>query len=305
MGIFDGLMRAMIRDGSRRPFRGRAYTLGRQTMGLTPENTLRAFREIDVVPMLDDIADIGIDNVTDMAKRSPDKKNICDVDFFRMLGLSEVLAIDVSDFEGAEVILDFNQPLPVEFEGVADLVVDGSLLDNIFNPCMGLQNVGRMLSPGGRCFLINRGNATMEHGTPYTIFNPFWFFDYFTWNDFAYCDVYVVSFAKQSGWYFVHSISHEYAARMKGNGIIKPVVSTEHAIAIAVYAEKGAHSTWDKIPTQHVYRNESDWERYSSIVKSYAAQERKPLMYGSGADIEPSIAKGIPAGYARMILKAR
>ncbi len=53
----------------------------------------------------------------------------------RMLNFSEVKAVDVSDFEGAEVIINLNKPLPNHLESTCDLLVDGSTLDNIFDRC--------------------------------------------------------------------------------------------------------------------------------------------------------------------------
>src|SRR4051794_12845528 len=46
--------------------------------------------------------------------------------FFRSLGFERCLALDVSDYEGAEILHDLNRPdPPEEHRGVADLVFDG------------------------------------------------------------------------------------------------------------------------------------------------------------------------------------
>jgi 2-polyprenyl-3-methyl-5-hydroxy-6-metoxy-1,4-benzoquinol methylase len=70
-----------------------------------------------------------------------------------------VKAVDVSPYEGAEVIHDLNQPLPDRLRGTADFIVDGSVLDNVFDPATGLRNLTEMLRPGGRLLMSNAWNT--------------------------------------------------------------------------------------------------------------------------------------------------
>ncbi|MBV8089746.1 MAG: hypothetical protein JO139_09260 [Alphaproteobacteria bacterium] len=213
-----------------------------------------------------------------------------------MLGLDEVFAIDITDREGAEIVLDLNYPVPASLANSCDLLVDGSLLDNIFDPTTGLKNIAKLLMPGGRCFVHNMANTRTDFtGIPYTIFNPMWFFDYFVWNEFDYCQVYVNVYSKESADPEVYAISFEHAGRHWDGGIIRPIVS-EHLIALNVYAEKGRRSTWDKMPTQHVYRSAADWDRYIGIVEGYRAQQRAHVQFGAGG----STPANIPAGYLRV-----
>src|SRR5262245_60177247 len=57
-----------------------------------------------------------------------------DVDFFNSFCSANVKAIDVSDYEGAEITHDLCMPLPPHLVGIADFIVDGSCLDNIWDP---------------------------------------------------------------------------------------------------------------------------------------------------------------------------
>ena len=79
---------------------------------------------------------------------------------FGWLFILKLHAVDISDFEGAGIIVDLNEPLPPHLEATCDLLVDGSTLDNIFNPTQGLRNLARMLKPGGRLFLSNMANSS-------------------------------------------------------------------------------------------------------------------------------------------------
>lgn len=281
MGFGQAQMRALIRESKRRPFSGAAYTLGRQTMALTPAETLQAFEEMDAKSSITKVADLSVDHTTDFALKYSEKETITDVDFFRMLGLGKVEAIDISDFEGAEIIVDLNRPIPDHLHETCDLLVDGSTLDNIFDPVTGLKNVARLLKPNGRALLINLGNYSIGYnGIPYNMFNPLWFFDYFAWNNFQYCQVYVTVYPSLGPGKppFAYSLSYSHLARHWDPGLIVPIVSS-HPIEITVFAEKGETSTWDLTPTQHAYRTEEDWMRYSQIVDGYAAQARDDLIW--------------------------
>lgn len=294
MGLDYNIMRAMVLDGKREPYSGRAYTLGRQSMAPSPEETLHLFRESGwEATALPDVSDIALDDATTMAKRESHRgPRIRDVDFFGMLGFKQTLAIDVSGFEGAEVILDLNKPLPPDLARSADLVADGSLLDNIFDPVTGLKNIARLLTSTGRCFLLNTGN---HMGIPYSILSPIWFFDYFAWNNFKYCQVYVTIY-DQAG-HSVYAISYDHAARRWGLGLMRWMLTLGAGVAITVYAEKGPESTWDRIPTQANYRSEEEWERYIPIVQGYAEQNRPYLLESRNTHFESA---NFPPGYVRV-----
>jgi hypothetical protein len=295
MGLYRGVIEAIIREKSRKPFPDKAYTFGRQTVDATPEQVIAMFSALGVPSAVDDPSELDIDRTTLAVLQHPTARNVRDVDFFRTLGTT-VYAIDVSDHEGAEIISDLNRPIPSPLEASCGLLVDGSTLDNIFDPSTGLKNAARLLQPGGRCFLVNMGNTRTDYGgIPYTMFNPFWFFDYFVWNDFDYCQVYLLIFDGMGPLPAVYAISYEHAAQHWGDGIIKPIVS-EHIIALMVFAEKGTDSTWDKTPTQHAYRTKADWTRYNAIVEGYLAQKRPYLICGAVG----AIPKGMPDGYMRV-----
>ena len=294
MGIDAGTMQSIIREHARKPFSGKVYTLGRQKMPVSPEGALTMFASLGVVPAITQTSELHIDTATIEAETWG--ATIRDVDFFRMLGLDEVYAIDITNREGAEIVLDLNYPVPSSLANSCELLVDGSLLDNIFDPTSGLKNIAKLLMPGGRCFVHNMANTRIDFsGIPYTMFNPLWFFDYFVWNEFYYCQVYVNVYSKDNADPEVYAISLEHAVRHWDGGIIRPIVS-EDLIALNVYAEKGPYSTWDKMPTQHVYRSAADWDRYIGIVEGYRAQQRAHVQFGPAGPIPTNI----PAGYLRI-----
>src|SRR4051812_12920511 len=54
-------------------------------------------------------------------------------EFFRLLGAQETTSVDRSDFEGATLLHDLNDPFPERLRNHFDLVVDGGTLEHIFN----------------------------------------------------------------------------------------------------------------------------------------------------------------------------
>ena len=58
--------------------------------------------------------------------------------------------VDISDYEGANIICDLNLPITDNLKSKFDFVFSGGCLDNVFNPVALLVNTSKMLRPGGR-----------------------------------------------------------------------------------------------------------------------------------------------------------
>ena len=104
---------------------------------------------------------------------------VTDRSIFHALGIGNVKALDASAYEGAEVVHDLNRPLPDHLKATADFIVDGSTLDNVFDPAMTLRNYAQLLRPGGRLLAINTLN---NRQCAFTICSPDWSLDYFVEN---------------------------------------------------------------------------------------------------------------------------
>lgn len=149
MSILPAIARLLVAEHNRRPITGDALLIGRQTVAFDPSMT--------------------------------------DVEFFKSIApdIRSVRALDVSGYEGADIIHDLNDELPVTLHNIADFIFDGSCLDNLFDPANAMRSFSRMLRPGGRLFCF-------EHGTPiqsaFVCFSPEWFRGFFTanaWPDFS------------------------------------------------------------------------------------------------------------------------
>jgi hypothetical protein len=86
-------------------------------------------------------------------------------DFFRdFLAAKSLEVLDASGYEGANLIHDLNQPIPAEFWGRFDSIVDGGSLEHVFNFPVAVANLMRMTKVGGRIFLSTPANNLCGHG---------------------------------------------------------------------------------------------------------------------------------------------
>lgn len=82
----------------------------------------------------------------------------------RKLGFGEIESMDFSDYEGASILHDLNKPIPDALEQQFDFVFDGGTIEHVFNVPQALENVFRMLKPGGRFVSANGMNGFNGHG---------------------------------------------------------------------------------------------------------------------------------------------
>ena len=99
--------------------------------------------------------------------------------FLRLLGAQRIVSIDASPYEGASLVVDLNQTLPIELEGAFTAVVDAGSLEHVFDFPTAIRNCMRMVAPGGHFVAVTPGNNAMGHGfyqfSPelfYRVFSP-------------------------------------------------------------------------------------------------------------------------------------
>ncbi len=90
--------------------------------------------------------------------------------FLRKLGLGTAETMDFSDYEFSDspdfvgCLHDLNTPVPKELWNRYDFIFDGGTLEHLFNVPQALENVFRMLKPGGRFIGVNPMNNWPGHG---------------------------------------------------------------------------------------------------------------------------------------------
>jgi hypothetical protein len=274
MGLTFPLVDTLIRERVYRPLTGDILLIGRQTTYFTPADILSLLREHGVDVHGTTERDIEIDRNT--LNRYPGLAEgdlITDRALFRLLGAPRVRALDHSAYEGAEVIHDLTKPIPPELRNSADFIVDGSTLDNVFDPATVIRNFAAMLRPGGRLLTLNMFS---NHHEPYAMLPLLWFLDYFVVNGFADCKVYILVGTKP---YNVFTIDTE--ALLDPTRHVSAFASP-HEMSTLVLAEKGERSTSDVSPTQQHYRSQEEWERYRQALRQMKANPRPHVTRSKG-----------------------
>jgi hypothetical protein len=122
--------------------------------------------------------------------------------FFSALGATCISSLDVSDYEGATIIHDLNQPIPVELSQRFSVVHDGGTLHHVFNFPQALKNCMEMVRVGGYFTQVSIANNFMGFGfwqiSPeliYRVFTP--------QNGFNVVAVLLHEVVPKGGWYLV------------------------------------------------------------------------------------------------------
>lgn len=107
--------------------------------------------------------------------------------FFSLLGFSQAESLDISDFEGAEHILDLNQAeTPEHLQERFDVILNHGTLEHVFHLPNALANVFRMLRPGGVVIHLTPINNLVGHG--FYQLSPCFFWDYYLSNRYEVLD---------------------------------------------------------------------------------------------------------------------
>lgn len=282
MGIGGQIVDAIAREHAYRPIVGDVLLIGRQTTYFTPDALIARLKEHGHSA---DPSKIEIDRSTiNRLSGFEQTELVTDKSIFWTLGVDRVRALDISDYEGAEVLHNLNEPLPPHLRGIADFIVDGSTLDNTFNPALTLRNFAELLRPGGRLIGVNSYGV---YETAYVIMPPMWFFDYFLANDFGDFKIYV-SVNREDG----TNVFYIDPGYLRKNRRSMSRLPSPFQNSTVVFAEKGPDSTSHKIPTQQHYRPADEWASY---MKRLAAVEASPRPHVARSysdlhltDLEPS-----------------
>jgi SAM-dependent methyltransferase len=95
-------------------------------------------------------------------------------EFFDAAGTGRLSVFDASDYEGADVVHDLNEPVPASLHEQYDQVIDGGSLEHIFRPDQALANLMRMVRVGGSLLIWTPANNLCGHG--FYQFSPEFFF---------------------------------------------------------------------------------------------------------------------------------
>jgi SAM-dependent methyltransferase len=111
---------------------------------------------------------------------------------FKSMGFETIHSLDFSDFEGAGIIHDLNDPdLPQELHQRFDVIIDHGTIEHVFHIPNALNNLFRMLKTGGRLIHSSPTSNLVDHG--FYMFSPTFFYDFYMTNRWEINNIYVVS----------------------------------------------------------------------------------------------------------------
>jgi SAM-dependent methyltransferase len=257
MGLPTYIGEMLFAENAYKPIKGNVGFIGRQTTYLRPASLdyLSARYKHAPAPNLTP----EYDERTKAGQRGRGSF-ITDRYLMKYLGAKSFKSIDVSDYEGADIVFDLCGKLPPKLKGSFDFIFDGSCLDNVFNPAAALSNISRLLKPGGRAMLLNHGTWL---NAPYTIMSPGWYFDFFVVNGYVDCQIFLCLFRGNEGLHFGPvGLSFFNAASPIKVGNIPMNLPAGFDIMVVALAEKGRKSTDDVMPVQSLYRD----KKYDEMV---------------------------------------
>ena len=122
--------------------------------------------------------------------------------FLTLLGAVEICSIDNSSYEGAALIHDMNQPIPPSLKNRFTALIDGGVLEHIFNFPQAVANCMEMIQIGGHFIGITTANNFVGHG--FYQFSPELFFRIFSpENGFHTESVMLHETTPNAGWFDV------------------------------------------------------------------------------------------------------
>lgn len=273
MGMTRQMASLIVAEHAYKPISGELLLCGRQSIFLTPDEAVQLVREAKV---LRKGVHPKIDTVT---KSSVKKERILDESFFELFTDAAFNAVDVSDYEGANIVHDMCTPIREDLAGRFSFIFNGSCMDNLSNPGAFLANTSRMLAPGGVVVHIEHGSRVRG---AYLMYSPDYFFDFYANNRYADCKVYMA----------VHDGVH-HGARWNvfqwypRQGV--PNMNTQLSdmrtmagVMILTIAEKGVDSTDDHFPLQAHYRPADKNPVYLESAARFQAS-RRPVLKGGPA----------------------
>jgi SAM-dependent methyltransferase len=195
--------------------------------------------------------------------------------------------IDVSDYEGANIIHDLNRPVKSELYSKFDFIFDGSCIDNVFDPACFVINISKMLKPNGRTIILT--HSSLYPGA-FVMLSPEWLFSYFAVNNYKSCRVIVSSTKYEKSWLDSKTDFFEYSPRFtRDPNYNRFIASRSDSILLSfAIAQKGDESTDTEKPIQLHYANNDQndlifgkyelWKKQYTEIKSFEIKYPTPRL---------------------------
>lgn len=274
MGINKQTLSLILHENGYRKIEGKYLSIGKQTVNVDINKIKTLFHKNKLATeKLDQI--ITNQHYDKQTRHASD--TILDHDLISSFSNAEYNCLDRSDYEGATVIHDMNNPVINDLKEKFDFIYNGSCMDNVFDPVMFIRNTTQLLKPGGR--IIHLECASGFPGA-FLMYSPEWFFSYYAINNFVDCKVYVTIGTEEGETVYSYDTDlyswNPFFTRKVGYQYIEACKTVTGAMHVMIIAEKGKESTDHINPIQMQYLDdkEVDWRKmYYQYKKS-----KRPLI---------------------------
>jgi len=156
MGLHKEASKMMLLENLHKPIRGRVLLVGKSTVVIEATEVDSLLESFELPPCTKNLK--LRDSIT---KASQHGFWIDDVELLTTVfpGITHIDVGDISDYEGANLLLDMNQPINLETTPRYDFIYDSSVLDNVWNPSQMITNLSQLLRPHGRLLMNNVGEC--------------------------------------------------------------------------------------------------------------------------------------------------
>ena len=258
MGIGRAATALLLEEAASRPFVGKIATLGRQTVGATPQEISAQFKRFDISPC----APIGNARLDDQA-------------LFRMMGFATVESFNYSDYEGATHVVDFNNDnLPRSLVGQFDVVLDSGTIEHVFHVPNALKNTLSLAKEGGRVIFLSPSSNHVDHG--FYMYSPTLFVDYLLANGLRIETCYFIRCSSDGRRPWQAYRYDRESWRQFSIGVLD-----NRPYMVFVVATRVPGSSIDKIPQQALYRER--WNANIAMVSKRHERLKYILRHVPGA----------------------
>jgi len=188
MGLVKGNLHLLAMERRVFPIHGDTLVLSQQAVYATVDDIVNICKRHKVAPQKLPMGFDTANKIPSWKGKRMDRYTNCQA-LMRMLGAKRVFTCDISDYEGADLIIDLSKPVDPKYHGTFDTIVDMGTLEHIFDLPQALDNVYAMLRPGGTVILGTMANNSVNHGF-YSI-SPTLLNDYFAARGFTANRVYL------------------------------------------------------------------------------------------------------------------
>lgn len=248
MGFIRGNMLPILLESKRKKFSGNVLLLG------APDIYFDASHFERMVKLADTEYDQSLPWIPSPKAEFAKKGYLDGITLFKKLGFDSVSVLDVSDFEGANIIFDLNKSkIADELRERFDLIIDHGTLEHVFHFPNAMNNIFQMLKQGGRVITCAPSNNYFDHG--FYMFQPTLFMDYYSANNWRIESIKIVQFSPNQ------EIEPPFFADYEPGlfdsiGIGKMGDKLYTTVCIA---SKMHDTTGDAIPQQGWYVRRKDW----------------------------------------------